>query len=203
MTGYAVRYAEGHKQETRNRVLKAASAAVRAKGPDGLAVAEVMAEAGLTHGGFYAHFPNKQALIVAAVGEAFDESRRRFARLTEGLDREAAVAAFVDAYVSMAHRGRVANGCPVTALASELPRQPAAVREAFDAGVRGMVARVAAWLPESEPDREGMAASIVAEMAGAVTLSRAVADDALAERLLADCRRSIKARMRAQEDQSR
>jgi TetR/AcrR family transcriptional repressor of nem operon len=194
-----MRYSDSHKEETRKKVLKAAAAAVRAKGPDGVAVAEVMAEAGLTHGGFYAHFPNKEAMIVAAVAEAFDESRRRFARLTEGLDREAAVTAFVDAYVSMAHRGRVANGCPVTALASELPRQPAPVREAFDAGVRGMVGRIAGWLPEAEPDREGVAASIVAEMAGAVTLSRAVADDALAERLLADCRRSIKARMGAPE----
>lgn len=195
-----MRYSETHKEETRKKVLKAAAAAVRAKGPDGLAVAEVMADAGLTHGGFYAHFPNKEALIVAAVGEAFDESRRRFARLTEGLDRRAALGAFVDAYVSMAHRSRRAQGCPVTALASELPRQPAAVRAAFDAGVKGMIARIAGWLPETEADRDGLAASLVAEMAGAVTLSRAVADDDLAERLLADCRRSIKARMGALED---
>ncbi|MGA0604759.1 TetR/AcrR family transcriptional regulator [Phenylobacterium sp. VNQ135] len=197
-----MRYSGTHKEETRKKVVKAAAAAVRAKGPDGVAVAEVMAEAGLTHGGFYAHFRNKEALIVAALEEAFAESRRRFARLTEGLDRQAALGVFVDAYVSMAHRARRARGCPVTALASELPRQPEAVRAAFDAGLRGMIGRIAAWLPETEPDRDGLAASLVAEMAGAVTLSRAVADDDLAERLLADCRRSIKARMGAPEDPS-
>ena len=194
-------YSESHKQQTRAKVLKAAAGAVRAKGPDGLAVAEVMAEAGLTHGGFYAHFPNKEGLVVAAIDEAFDQSRRRFARMLDGLDRPAAAAAFVDAYVSMDHRSRRASGCPVTALMSEAPRHPAAVRAAFDRGVQGMVLRVASLLPEDEGDRESVAASLVSEMAGAVALSRAVADDDLAERLLAGSRRSIKARMGAPEEE--
>jgi TetR/AcrR family transcriptional regulator, transcriptional repressor for nem operon len=196
-----VRYSDGHKQETRAKVLKAAAHAVRAKGPDGVAVGEVMAEAGLTHGGFYAHFANKEALIVAAIEEAFDESRRRFAALTEGLGPQAAMAAFVDAYVSTAHRQSRARGCPVTALASELPRQPEAVRAAFDAGLRSMIARIARWLPETEVDREGLAASLMAEMAGAVTLSRAMADDDLADQLLAGCRERIKARMGLSKEQ--
>lgn len=195
-----MRYSDTHKQETRRKVVKLAATALRANGPEGLGVAAVMAEAGLTHGGFYAHFPNKEALVVAAVEEAFEQGRRRFGRLTEGMDGPAALTAFIDAYVSMAHREGRAGGCPVTALASELPRQPAAVRAAFDSGVQRMIERLAAWLPEGEPDPAGTAASLVAEMAGAVTLSRALADDELAERLLADCRRSLKARMGAGQD---
>ena len=194
-----MRYSESHKQETRKKVVRAAANAVRAKGPEGVAVAEVMAQAGLTHGGFYAHFPNKEALVVAAIEEAFDQSRRRFARLTEGLAAPAALAAFVDAYVSMEHRARRERGCPVTALSSELPRQGAAIRRAFDEGVRALIGRVAGWLPAGEDDRESLATSLVSEMAGAVILSRAISDD-MAERLLADSRRRIKARMGLNED---
>ena len=80
-----MRYSDTHKEETRRKVVSAAAAAVRAKGPEALGVAEVMAQAGLTHGGFYAHFPNKEALVVAAIEEAFGQSSRRFARMTEGL----------------------------------------------------------------------------------------------------------------------
>lgn len=197
-----MRYSESHKQETRNKVLKAAAAAVRAKGPDGLAVADVMAEAGLTHGGFYAHFPSKEALVVAALEEAFDQSRRRFARLTQGMANSEALAAFVDAYVSMEHRARREMGCPITALSSDLPRQPQAVRDAFDTGVRAMIGRLAAWLPDdvAPVQREGLAVSLLAEMAGAVTLSRALSDEQLAEQLLSESRRRIRARMGLTED---
>lgn len=196
-----MRYSESHKQETRRKVVRAAADAVRARGPEGVAVAEVMAKAGLTHGGFYAHFPNKEALVVAAIEEAFDQSRRRFARLTEGLERGAALAAFVDSYVSMEHRARPERGCPIAALSSELPRHGRPVREAFDAGVRGVIGRVAAWLPDDGDDPESRATSLVSEMAGAVILARAISDGP-AERLLADSRRRIKARMGLEEDQT-
>jgi TetR/AcrR family transcriptional repressor of nem operon len=191
-----MRYSESHKEETRKRVLKAAASAVRAKGPDGVGVAEIMAEVGLTHGGFYAHFPNKEALVAAAIGEAFDQSRRRFGRLTEGMSAEQALSAFVDAYVSVEHRNNPQRGCPIATLSSDLPRQGPAVRTAFDAGVTGLIARLAGWLPQMEArERAGLATSLLAEMAGAVSLSRAISDDALAERLLEDSRDRIKARM--------
>src|SRR5215212_9091744 len=118
-----MRYSDRHKQETRTKVVRAAAAAVRAKGPEGLGVAEVMAEAGLTHGGFYAHFPNKEALVVAALEEAFGQSARRFARMTDGLSHAAALEVFVDSYVSPEHRAHPERGCPIAALSSDLPRQ--------------------------------------------------------------------------------
>jgi TetR/AcrR family transcriptional repressor of nem operon len=190
-----MRYSGTHKEETRKKVVRAAAAAVRRKGPDGVGVAEVMAEAGLTHGGFYAHFPSKEALVVAAIEEAFDESRRKFARVTDGLESQAALAAFVDRYVSTIHRNSADGGCPIATLSSDLPRQAQPIRQAFDAGVRGLISRIAAWLPETAPDRESLATSLVSEMAGAVSLSRAISDEGLAEALLADARRRIKARM--------
>jgi len=190
-----MRYSDTHKEETRRKVVKAAAAAVRAKGPEGVGVAEIMAEAGLTHGGFYAHFPSKEALVVAAIEEAFGASARRFTQLTDGLSDPEALSAFVDAYVSPEHRGRPERGCPVATLSSDLPRQGRPVREAYEKGVRGLIGRIARWLPEGEGDRDSLAASLVAEMAGAVSLSRAISNDVEAARLLADARARIKTRM--------
>lgn len=191
-----MRYSDSHKQETRSKVLRAAAAAVRAKGPDGVGVAEIMAEAGLTHGGFYAHFKSKEALVAAAIEEAFGQTRRRFARLTEAMTSEQALAAFVDAYVSSEHGNNPERGCPISTLASDLPRQGPMVRAAFDAGVEDMIERLESWLPEQDPaERRSLASSLMAEMAGAVALSRAVSDPALAEQLLAASRERIKARV--------
>ena len=186
-----MRYSDTHKEETRKKVVRAAAAAVRAKGPDGVGVAEIMAEAGLTHGGFYAHFPNKEALVVAAIEEAFDASSRRFARMLHGLDAAQSMGAFVDAYVSEAHRANPAGGCPIATLSSDLPRQGQLVREAYERGVRALIGRLAGWLPE---ERRHIAPSLLAEMAGAVSLSRAMSDDAAAEALLAEARHSLKTR---------
>lgn len=187
-----MRYSDTHKEETRRKVLKAAAIAVRAKGPDGVGVAEIMAQAGLTHGGFYAHFPNKEALVAAAITEAFDQSGRRFARLTEGMGGPEALSAFVDIYVTREHRDHPERGCPIAALSSELPRQGAAVRAAYERGVLNLIGRVARWLPD---ERRAHAASLVAEMAGSVVLSRAISDPEAAEGLLADARRNLKLRM--------
>src|ERR1700754_2948190 len=117
-----MRYSDTHKEETRAKVVKAAARAVRAKGPEGVGVAEIMAEAGLTHGGFYAHFPNKEALVAAAIDEAFGQSSRRFGKMTDGLSAAEALATFVDLYVTPEHRNHPERGCPVAGLSSELPR---------------------------------------------------------------------------------
>jgi TetR/AcrR family transcriptional repressor of nem operon len=190
-----MRYSDTHKQETRQKVVKAAAAAVRAKGPDGVGVAEIMAEAGLTHGGFYAHFPNKEALVAAAIEEAFGQSRRRFARMVEGMTPADALTAFVDAYVSADHRNNPQRGCPISTLANDLPRQGPLVRGAFDTGVANLIARIEAWLPDGDPaGRRSLASSLMAEMAGAVSLARAVSDEAMAAKLLDASRARIKAR---------
>ena len=106
-----------------------------------------------------------------------------------------ALSAFVDSYVSTEHRAHPARGCPLATLSSDLPRQGPVVREAYERGVRGLIGRIAGWLPETTPDRAGLAASLAAEMAGVVALSRALADGDEAESLLAGARARIKNRM--------
>jgi TetR/AcrR family transcriptional repressor of nem operon len=191
-----MRYSEGHKEETRTKVVRAASQALRERGPDGISVAEIMKEAGLTHGGFYAHFASKDALVVAAVEAAFEDSRKRFNRAGEGLTSAGHLSEFVDYYVSTTHRDGLGRGCPVTTLSTDLPRQGGAARAAYDAGVKRLILRIASHLTVGAPeDREALAGSLLAEMAGAVMLARAVSDPILSDRLLADSRRSVKARM--------
>jgi TetR/AcrR family transcriptional repressor of nem operon len=190
-----MRYSDTHKQETRRKVVRAAAQAIRAKGPDGVGVAEIMSEAGLTHGGFYAHFPNKEALVAAAIEEAFGQSRRRFARMVEGMSDREALTAFVDAYVSADHRNNPQRGCPISTLTNDLPRQGPLVREAFDTGVANLIARLEAWLPDQDPaSRRSLASSLMSEMAGAVALARAISDEVMAEDLLDASRARIKAR---------
>jgi TetR/AcrR family transcriptional repressor of nem operon len=194
MKGRAMRYPDDHKQETRQRVVRAAARSLRRQGPDKLAVAGVMAEVGLTHGGFYAHFASKEALLGAAVEEAFRQGRKRFALTTGDADDRAALEAYVDMYVSASHRDGRELGCPITALAGDMARQAGPAREAFDAGIKSLVDGLASRLPGGDT---ALAGSLMAEMAGAVSLSRAVADPALSDSLLEQSRVAIKARIAA------
>lgn len=189
-----MRYGEDHKAETRERVVRAAANAMRRLGPDRVSVADVMSEVGLTHGGFYAHFKSKDALVGAAVEAAFAQSRWRLAQLALHDDPQVLLAGLVDFYVSADHRDHPERGCPIALLSSDIPRQGAPAREAYDAGVHGLIEVIATRLDGGE-ERLGLAGSLLAEMAGAVALSRAVSDPELSDRLLAESRSRIKARM--------
>ncbi|WP_216674654.1 TetR/AcrR family transcriptional regulator [Paraburkholderia elongata] len=79
-----MRYSEGHKRETRRRLLKVAADTIRSQGPDQIGVSGIMAEAGLTHGGFYAHFGSKDELVAEAICVMFDESKARLNEKTSG-----------------------------------------------------------------------------------------------------------------------
>src|SRR5271163_4454559 len=99
-----MRYSESHKQETHEKLVKIAAGMLREKGPEGFAVAELMNEAGLTHGGFYAHFESKEACVAEALREVFAQIGRRTQDLVEGLPPRHALATIVDLYVSPSHR---------------------------------------------------------------------------------------------------
>ena len=189
-----MRYGEDHKAETRDRVVKAAANAMRRLGPDRVSVAEIMSEVGLTHGGFYAHFKSKDALVGAAVEAAFAQSRWRLSKLALNDDPQILLAGLVDFYVSADHRDHPERGCPIALLSSDIPRQGQPAREAYDAGVHGLIEVIATRLEGGE-ERLGLAGSLLAEMAGAVALARAVSDPELSDRLLAESRNRIKARM--------
>jgi TetR/AcrR family transcriptional repressor of nem operon len=191
-----MRYARTHKDETRRALLKAAGRQLREQGPDRLSVAGVMKSAGLTHGGFYAHFKSKDALLVETLADAFARSARRVEKLLEGLPPRPALATYIDFYVGEAHRDDAANGCAVTALNSDMPRQSKKFRAAFEAGVKAMTDALARRLAAAGiADAERLAPSLLAAMAGAVALSRTISDRDLSNEMLASTRAGIKARL--------
>lgn len=191
-----MRYADSHKEETHRKVLKLAARALREKGPDRLAVAEVMKAAGLTHGGFYAHFKSKDDFLAEAVGETFAQAGRRWERILEGMAPREALAAYVDYYVSETHRESPSTGCPVVALNSDLPRQSKSFRKAFDEGLKRLTASLEWRMAAAGIEGAGaLAPSILAEMVGAVALSRAVSDRTHSDEILAGTRHDIKTRL--------
>lgn len=191
-----MRYDSEHKQRTRERVVAAAAKAVRLHGPDNIGIAALMSQAGLTHGGFYAHFGSKDELIQEAITLMFEESASTLEECLEGLSADAGLAALIDRYLSREHLEQREAGCPMAALASDLPRMSSPVREAFEQGVKKALEALAALLQEVgyEQPRE-LARSVQMEMVGALTLARAVPNPSFAMKVLESSRAQIRARL--------
>jgi TetR/AcrR family transcriptional repressor of nem operon len=191
-----MRYDAEHKQRTRTKVLQAAAKAIRSEGPHRVGVAGVMADAGLTHGGFYAHFASKDELVAAAIGHMFEESAARMREATEGHDTAAGLAAYIDFYLSEAHRDMRGAGCPMAALASDLPRLPDAARGQFADGVQRSTATLGAKLASlGRADAETLARSVIAELIGALALARAETAPDRSAAILDASRRQLKRRL--------
>lgn len=191
-----MRYDAEHKQRTRERVVTEAAEAIRRHGPDNVGVATLMAKAGLTHGGFYAHFKSKDDLVQAAISSMFDEQYARFEKWTEGLPPAEALESYIDRYLSPLHRDHREKGCPVVALSSDIGRMPPKARRGFDAGLSRMIRGVAELLKAlSRPDPEALATSMIAEMVGALAMARAVGDPEHSKQILEAARKSARSRI--------
>jgi TetR/AcrR family transcriptional repressor of nem operon len=182
----------------REQVIAAAARLFRERGLAGVSVPDVMAEAGLTHGGFYRHFDSKDALAATACEVAF--AQQAIGRADELArhdgDRTAARADLIDRYLSPHHRDDPGGGCPNAGLASDAARSPSdsPLRAAFTEGVRTTIDRLAetsdrpgAGEPEAGTPRSDALADL-ALMVGAIMLARATADDPISEEILAAAR---------------
>lgn len=179
---------------THERILDTASRAIRRAGFQGVGVADIMKEAGLTHGGFYAHFASRDVLLAEALEHAGRQSAERIAKGNALREARGAspLAALVENYLSERHLAGTENGCAVAALVSEMPRQSLDVRNAAAQRVRGLVAAVQRALPEGAAP--GTAAAIASQLVGALQLARALGDNAEGKALLADNRAALLAR---------
>lgn len=182
-----VRYPRGHKERTREQIVETAARAFREEGVAGVGIGELMGRAGLTHGGFYAHFPSKDALVAEACERAVDESWAAMHALVAQAPPGEELATFIRAYVSRTHRDDPGAGCMMPTLGGEMPRHGTEVRAAFTAQIRRVMENIEQLLPPS-PDREDRALTLATGMAGAVLLARAVDDPALSDRVLRVCR---------------
>jgi len=191
-----MRYDAEHKQRTREKVLKAAAKAIRSKGPDRIGVAEVMADAGLTHGGFYAHFESKDDLVAAAIEKMLEDSRNRLRHETEARPPAEGLRCYIDFYLSAAHRDARRAGCPIAALASDLPRMSVSARKQFASGSEGLVSSLATLLQAiGRKDPVAEARSSFAELLGSLALARMESDEQRSDEILASSRASIKRRL--------
>jgi len=181
----------GRKQLSHERIVETAARAIRRAGFDGVGVADIMKEAGLTHGGFYAHFASRDALVCEALERAGQESAARVAKGTAQRQARGASAlrALVEHYLSESHLTAAENGCPVAALASEMPRQSPEVGAAAAQRVRGLVALVQRTLVAETAAAD--APVIASQLVGALLLARALGNTSEAKALLAATRDAL------------
>ncbi len=166
----------------RQRVVEVASGLFRERGLHGVGLADIMASAGLTHGGFYGQFANKEALAA----EAFDAAI--------GNEYRADLETFIQNYLSIGHVRTPGKGCPVAALVNDIGREPSgsALRSRFTHAVKGLAGLISDRLPKSSKERRRQRSLIaLSTMVGAVVLARGVDDEALADELLAGARSAV------------
>lgn len=161
-----------------------AARVIRRNGFSGTGVAEVMKEAGLTHGGFYSHFASRESMLAEAADRAGAETVDGAEATAASAPADQALETLLSRYLSQEHISNPESGCPLAALSSEMSRQAPEVRRAATRRMKEMIDVIARQLPGwGTPDAHERALFLVATLVGAVSLARAVDDPALAERL--------------------
>ena len=172
------------KEASHERIVGVAARAIRRSGYNGTGVADIMKEAGLTHGAFYAHFASREAMLAEAADRAGAESNAVAARVIAGVPPEQSLQALMLAYLSKEHLEGIETGCPISALGSEMPRQSPEVRLAATRRIKEMIDLVARQFPDwGQPAAHQRALVTVSTMVGTLMLARAVNDPALSDAL--------------------
>ena len=180
-----MRYTPQHKQETRERIVRAASRHFRRRGGKGVAIADLMRNLDLTHGGFYRHFDNKEQLMVEAVAKGFEDVRANFLAAVKEAPPADQLKAFIEQYLSLDHCANPADGCPIAALASEIARYPRTLRVKIDRAMREHIETLAKFLPgATEEERQRNCFVLLSGMSGALTVARTTADPELRKTIL-------------------
>ena len=193
-----MRYSKEHKQETHARIVKKASVRLREKGAHGIGVADLMKEAGLTHGGFYAHFDSREALVIEAFAYAMDRSTERWRKVAEETPADKRLATIVENYLTPVHRDDPGHGCAVPTLGAEIARESPKTRKAFAAKLEAMIDMMADQildLPRKSARKQAMAA--LATMMGTLVLSRIAGNGEFSDEILAAGREAVVGRAAA------
>ena len=172
------------KEATHDRIVDAAARAIRRSGYNGTGVADIMKAAGLTHGGFYAHFASREAMLAEAGDRAGSEAIVLMEQVAASVPPQQALQAMMQAYLSEAHLNGIETGCATAALGSEMPRQAPGVRRAATRRIKEMIDLVARQSPDwGQPGAHERALFTVATMVGALVLARAVDEPKLSDAL--------------------
>jgi len=184
-----MRYPPEHKAEVHQKIVLDASRRVRAEGLTGAAVAAVMRDTGLTHGGFYKHFGNKDELLLESVREAFRDIADKLARAAERSRSDQPWKAIVKSYLSLEYCDHAERGCPLTALAPEMARIGETMRSQVFAELVNYRNRLLPYMPgRRTADKERTFFVIFSTMVGAVQIARMLPHRTAQEKVLASAR---------------
>ena len=187
-----MRYSKEHKFQTHARIVKRASVKLREKGAHGIGVADLMKEAGLTHGGFYSHFDSRDALVIEAFTHAMDRSTEHWRKQTEAAPAEKRLSTIVNSYLSALHRDNPGQGCAVPTLGAEIARESSKTRRAFAARMQQMIEMLAKQfhgVPPKTARKQAMAA--MATMMGSLVMARIAGNSELSDEILKSGRDAI------------
>ena len=180
-----MRYSKEHKQETHARIVKKASVRLREKGAHGIGVADLMKEAGLTHGGFYAHFDSREALVIEAFAYAMDRGTERWRKLAEATPPDKRLATLVASYLTPLHRDDPGHGCAIPTLGAEIARESPKTRKAFAAKLEQMIDLFAAQIVDLPPKlARRKAVATIATMMGTLVLARIAGNGEFSDEIL-------------------
>jgi TetR/AcrR family transcriptional repressor of nem operon len=180
-----MRYSREHKLETHARIVKKASVRLREKGAHGIGVADLMKDAGLTHGGFYAHFDSREALVIEAFSYAMERSTERWRKLAEQTPPDKRLATIVDSYLTVVHRDDPGHGCAIPTLGAEIARESPKTRKAFAVKLEQMIEMLAAQVPgvpHNAARKRALAA--IATMMGTLVLARIAGNGDFSDEIL-------------------
>jgi len=177
---------------TRQRIIRESAAAFRKNGIAATGLSDLMAAAGLTHGGFYRHFDSKNQLIAEACGAAAKSLAEQIAASTSKKSPRDGLKAIVEKYLSAAHRDEPEDGCPVAALGSEIARSDERTRAAATEGFLKLAEIIASQFRKTRPDVARRRALVsVATMIGALTMSRIATDSELSASILREAEKQL------------
>src|SRR5437868_6280913 len=190
-----MRYSKEHKQETHERIVKKASVRLREKGAHGIGVADLMKEAGLTHGGFYAHFDSREALVIEAFNYAMDRATERWRGIAAETPPDKRLSTIVDSYLTAVHRDDPGHGCAVPTLGAEIARESPKTRKAFSAKLEQMIDMMADQMLDVSPrTARKQAMATLATMMGTIVMSRIAGSGELSDEILGAGREAVLAR---------
>lgn len=179
-----MRYSRQHKAETRARILQNAAEQLREKGAHGIGVADLMSQAGLTHGGFYAHFRSREALLIEALALAIDRSQEGWTELFDAAPEGQGLAALVEDYINEHHRDRAGTGCSMIALGSEATREGARARKMFQGKLERMIVSLSEQLEAAPRQAREQAITVLATMMGTMLMARIAGTGPMSEQIL-------------------
>src|SRR5882757_5699290 len=187
-------HSQADKDDSHDRIVRVAAARFRETGVDGVGVADLMKDAGLTHGGFYRHFASRDELVAEAIERALRDGGQAVAAVANG--KPAPVAALVDAYLSTAHRDGLATSCAVTTLAGDVARSNDRARSAYTRQVGTYVELLTRLITgDKQKSRRMKAIAALSTLVGAVSMARAVNEDKLSREILKSAAEELKAQL--------